>query len=97
MPYAKQLKLVNKTTTMLDLAKAVEEDKNETLILRIMTQSMYERGKSFVKWERDKEYIDTEREKRFHITPEIRSKMLAEIREEEREKEKNRPILVERS
>jgi hypothetical protein len=81
MPYARHLKLINKTMTIVDVAKEAEQ--NPYLIPDIMKRTLYERGKAIVKWERDNGYIATEAEENFQITPQIRRKMLAEIEEEE--------------
>ena len=84
LPYAKHLRLVTKTMTILDLAKATEKnEKNIDLISEIMNRTHHERRKLLVKWERDKGYIDTESENLLNITPLIRRKLLAEISEEE--------------
>ena len=85
LPYAKHLKLVNKTTTILDIAKKSEETGDISLISEIKNRTHQERAKLIVKWERDNRYIDTESEKNYEITPTIRMKLLKEIEEEEKE------------
>lgn len=88
LPYAKHLKLVPKTTTVLDLAKKTKEDNdNIDLISEIKTRTNHDGAKVIVKWEKDNGYIDTKAEKDFGITLPIRKKLLTEIEEEE-EKEK---------
>jgi hypothetical protein len=87
LPYAKHLGLVNKTTTILDIAKKAEEEENNDLIIEIMNRTHYERGKMLVKWERDNGYISSEKEKDLEITPLVRKKLLAEIDEEEEKTE----------
>ena len=85
MPYAKHLRLVNKKTTMLELAKAIEkETPEENLIAEIMNRTIHERDKLLVKWERDNGYIVEEVEEARNITPTKRLKLLQEVREEER-------------
>jgi hypothetical protein len=94
LPYAKHLKLVNKTTTMLDIAKDFEKEARDnpqgyTIVHKIMNRTYYERNKLIVKWERDNGYIAKEVEEERNITPIKRFQLLTEIEEEEeREKEK---------
>jgi hypothetical protein len=88
LPYAKHLKLVNKTTTILDIVKKSEEERNTSLITEIMNCTHHERSKLIVKWERDKGFIDKEMEEDYGITPTTRLRLLAEIKEEEKETEK---------
>jgi hypothetical protein len=89
LPHAKHLGLVNKKTTILDIVKKAEEEKNNDLIIEIMNRTHYERAKMLVKWEKDNGYIISEKEKYLEITPLVRKKLLAEIEEEEeRESEK---------
>lgn len=90
LPYAKHFKIVNKTATVLDVAKMAEKEADdENLLADIMNRTDYHRKKALVKWEKDNQYIDTKAEKDFNITPATRLQLLAEIREEEKsEREK---------
>jgi hypothetical protein len=89
LPYAKHLGLVNKATTVLDIVKKAEEEKNNDLIIEIMNRTHYSGAKLVIKWERDNKYVDEKLERKWEITPLVRKKLLTEIEEEEeREKEK---------
>ena len=93
LPYAKHLKLVNKTTTMLDIAKDFEKEARDnpqgyTIVHKIMNRTYYERNKLIVKWERDNGYIAKEVEEERNITPIKRFQLLTEIEEEEEREKK---------
>jgi hypothetical protein len=99
LPHAIHSKLITRKTTVLDIAKMAEKEKQdnpqgETIVQKIQGNTTNERRKMIVKWEKDNEYVDEKVEQLWGITPPIRKQLLAEIEEEEeKESEKTEQFL----